>query len=138
MKKCLSLLACSILLANTVLASEQDAEHYKLGKVAKVTITHASIQSDYNPQETCETFVMTTRLIKYFFSHAKVTSENYHHYQDSLSSCSSEGTIEFSSGDKGHWTISRNGVGLMSILNKEEIKNDVIYLHCDKCEDWNL
>jgi len=131
-------LCCVALLNTAVLASDQEAEHYKIRKIAKITITNATERSDYNPQETCETFVMTPRLVKYFFRHAKVTSANYHHYRDDLSSCSSEGTIEFSDGDKGHWTVSRNGVGLMSILNRKELKGDVIYLHCDKCEDWDF
>ena len=121
-----------------VSASEKDAELYKLQKIAKITITNPTERSDYNPEETCESFVMTQKLAKDFFRHAKVTSANYHHYRDDLSSCSSEGSVEFSNGDKGHWTISRNGVGLMSILNREELKSDVIYLHCDKCENWNL
>ena len=138
MIKYFSVLTCLFWLTNAASASDRDAEHYKIGKIAKITITNATERSDYDPQETCETFVMTTPLIKYFFSHAKVTSANYHHYRDDLSSCSSEGTVEFLNGDKGHWTISRNGVGQMSILNREKIKDDVIYLHCNKCENWDF
>lgn len=85
MIKYFPLLVCLFLHENTALASDKDAEQYRIGKVVNITITKATERSDYNPQETCETFVMTKRLVKYFFRHAKVTSANSHHYSDDLS-----------------------------------------------------
>lgn len=141
MKTKISRLAFLFLLATATFAADRDADFYKvpkykIGNVVNIVVTTATRDTHYNPEEKCDTFVMTPELARDFFSHARVVSRAHDLHSD-ISSCESEGAVEFSNGDKGHWTISRGGVGEMSISN-DSAKDKLICLHCDKCEDWGL
>ena len=110
---------------------------YKMTKAAKVTVTIPSKRNDYDPKEDCKTFVVRQRHAVFFFSHAKPVSESTRMHESDFSSCEADGTIRFVDGDTGKWTIKRNGIAYLEILNGNS-KGQVVILHCKKCEDWDL
>ena len=109
---------------------------YRIGKIAKLTITSASQKSDYDEAEDCRSFVMTPALIRDFFRHARPVSEAARMHEYDFSSCQAEGKVRFANGDEAAWLIWRGGTGLM-LPSNGKFKGKKIYLHCLKCEDWD-
>lgn len=110
---------------------------YKITKVVKVTITAASIRNDYDPEEDCSTFVVTPKLVTFFFNHSQTVSQAYRMHQSDFTSCESQGLVEFENGDEAKWSIQRGGIAFLSVLHGK-FKDKVIILRCRKCEDWGL
>lgn len=110
---------------------------YKITKVVKVNITAASIRNDYDPKEDCSTFVMTPKLVTFFFNHSLTVSQAYRMHQSDFTSCEAEGLVKFANGDEAKWSIQRGGIAFLSVLHGK-FKDKVIILRCRKCEDWGL
>ena len=109
---------------------------YRLGKIAKLTITSASQRSDYDAAEDCQSFVMTPKLVRFFLQHGHPVSEAARMKELDFSSCQAEGSVQFSSGEEATWLIWRGGAALM-LPSTGKFKGKKVYLHCVKCEDWD-
>jgi hypothetical protein len=131
----LSMLAC----ISIAVEPKDDPDHlkYKMTKVVNVTVTTASTRSDYDPEEDCATFVIKPKLATFFFNHSRPVSnwDRMHLYD--FSSCYAKGKVKFANGDEATWTIQRGGIAFIGMLHGE-LKDKVIILHCEKCEDWDL
>lgn len=110
---------------------------YKMAKVAKVTVTTASKRNDYDPKEDCTTFIVKPKHATFFFNHSKPISEAVRMHESDFSSCEADGKVTFANGDQADWTIKKNGIAYMEILNGKS-KGQVVILHCLKCEDWEM
>ena len=135
------LLAILLVLSGSALADQDEddykAPNYKIGRITKIEITKATVREDYDPKESCDTFVMTQKLATFFLRHSRVTSTHYFRSESSLSSCASEGTVRLSNGDEAQWAIYRNGRGIMELTNGKR-KGLVVPLHCNRCEEWDF
>lgn len=118
-------------------ASNQDVSEYKINKIVSIKVTVSTRRDNYNPKETCETFVMTPKRAKAFLSHSATSTYSGAFHQESFSSCESEGTVIFANGDQGEWLISRNGRGFLS-LTSGKYKDLMVHLHCYRCENWKF
>jgi hypothetical protein len=136
-----TLLAVLLVLSGPALADE-DADNYrvpnyKIGKVVKIDVTKATVREDFDPKESCDTFVMTRKRATFFIEHSRVTSRHNFVSESMLSSCASEGTVKLSNGDEARWAIYRVGRGIMTVAAGKR-KGKVVHLHCNKCEDWDF
>ena len=110
---------------------------YKPGKVKEAVVTAPSEKSKIRPTEDCTTFVMTPKLVKYFFRHARAVSERTQMHELDWSACYAEGTIIFDNKDIGTWLIARYGSGALSLKNGK-FKGKTVFFYCSKCDDWGL
>ena len=56
---------------------------------------------------------MTLKLIRCFLQHERPVSEEARMKEFGFSSCQTEGSVQFASGDEATWLIWREGIGLM-------------------------
>jgi hypothetical protein len=110
---------------------------YKLAKVAKVTVRTASASDESGKTEDCSKFIITPKAAKFFLNHAKPVSQRARTHDYTVSYCYAEGDVKFVNGERASWTIVHGGTGLMT-PKSGKFKDQVISLHCAKCDDMDM
>jgi len=118
-------------------ADDYSVPAYKIGRIAKITITAASEKDNSDPKENCQPFSVTPKLSTFFFSHSKIVSQASAFHDFTYSSCYAEGTIEFSNGDMGEWRITHGGTGTL-LLKAGKSKDKFLHLYCKRCDDQDM
>ena len=126
--------------ATAVLASDactQGSEHepslcpLKIPGINRILIEENGAKSpaESNPAITCSGFRLTEHQVRRYFLNAKSVSENDDHYTLDWSPCYASGTLFFSDGRHGFWSIDQFRRGSVVMSNGEKSMQ-----FCPKCK----
>jgi len=103
----------------------------RLEKISTIQIEKNGIRTWISPETTidCSEFKLNTKMIRKFFSRAKVADQHAAHYTLDSSLCEASGTLTFTSGKKARWEIGHMMNGWLVIGN-----NDGLFLYCPTCK----
>jgi hypothetical protein len=78
---------------------------------------------------TCDSFRVDEKIVRHYLAAAKTTTANEAHHTLDWSPCYAAGSITFTDGRHGRWSVSQTRLGTLSFGSDEQI-----ILYCPSCE----